>query len=109
MMAEFEEWALFDNVPDESMMLCKFKGRLTPEQMKQDLIFEPAADNEPYRETKVVWWRRGVLSNLDTLLGPTVVSGGTRPFRCFPSGAPATVRRAAPRVSPAPSAPLESP
>ncbi len=55
MMAEIEGWALFDDVPDKSMMLCKFKGRLTPDQMKQDLILKPAPDNEPYRETKVVW------------------------------------------------------
>jgi hypothetical protein len=55
MMAEIEGWTLFDDVPDESMMLCKFKGRLTPDQMKQDLILKPAPDNEPYRETKTVW------------------------------------------------------
>ncbi|MBN2130357.1 MAG: DUF2330 domain-containing protein [Sedimentisphaerales bacterium] len=53
--ADVEKWPLLDNVPDESMMLCKFKGRLTPERMKQDLIFEAAADSTPYRETKVVW------------------------------------------------------
>ncbi|MBN2589206.1 MAG: DUF2330 domain-containing protein [Sedimentisphaerales bacterium] len=37
------------------MNLCKFKGILTPEQMKSDLVFESAADNEPYRETKIIW------------------------------------------------------
>lgn len=47
--------ALLDNLPEQSMMLCKFKGRLTPDQMKQDLILTPAPDNEPYRETKIVW------------------------------------------------------
>ena len=54
-MAEVEKWALFDDMPDKPMMLCKFKGRLPPEKMKRDLVLEPAADNEPYRETKVVW------------------------------------------------------
>ena len=37
------------------MILCKFEGILTPEQMEQDIIFEYALDNEPYKETKVVW------------------------------------------------------
>jgi hypothetical protein len=53
--AELEEWPLLRDLPDKPMMLCKFKGRLTPEQMKQDLEFAPASDNEPYREQLIVW------------------------------------------------------
>jgi hypothetical protein len=45
---------LFKSLP-QSMFLCKFKDTLTPEQMKTDLVFESAPDNEPYRETKIVW------------------------------------------------------
>ncbi len=53
--AEVEEWPLLRDLPDKPMMLCKFKGRLTPEQMKQDLEFAPAPDNEPFRERLVTW------------------------------------------------------
>lgn len=53
--AEMEEWPLLRDLPDKPMMLCKFKGRLTPEQMKQDLEFTPSPDNEPYRERLIVW------------------------------------------------------
>jgi hypothetical protein len=54
-LAQAEKWSLLDSVPDKSMMLCKFKDRLTPAEMKQDLVFEFAPDNNPYREGKVVW------------------------------------------------------
>ena len=46
---------LFDGLPDTGMTLCKFKGILTPVQMKEDLVFEPTSDNTPYRETRIVW------------------------------------------------------
>ena len=46
--------AMFDDIPEE-MTICKFKEKLTPEQMKQDIEFEDAPDNKPYRETKIVW------------------------------------------------------
>jgi hypothetical protein len=35
--------------------LCKFKGTLTPAQMRKDLELEPAADDAPYRERRVIW------------------------------------------------------
>jgi hypothetical protein len=40
---------------DKSRMLCKFKGRLTAEQMREDLEFSVAPDDRPYRERKIVW------------------------------------------------------
>ncbi len=55
MTAAMEEWPVFQNVPETSMMLCKFKGRLTADQMKEDLVFERTVDNEPFREHKTVW------------------------------------------------------
>jgi hypothetical protein len=41
-------------IPKE-MYLCKFKKVLKPEEMKTDLEFEFAQDNEPYREKKIMW------------------------------------------------------
>jgi hypothetical protein len=51
---ETEAASLFSNVPDPAV-LCKFKKRLKPEEMKEDIVFDFASDNESYRETKVVW------------------------------------------------------
>jgi hypothetical protein len=48
-------WSLSGDVAKSPPMLCKFKSRLTPEQMKQDLIFDFASDNKPYRERKIAW------------------------------------------------------
>ena len=45
---------LFQNIPEE-MTICKFKEKLTSEQMKEDLEFKDALNNEPYKETKIVW------------------------------------------------------
>ncbi|MBN1675319.1 MAG: DUF2330 domain-containing protein [Kiritimatiellae bacterium] len=39
----------------EVQYLCKFKANLTPEQMKKDLQFAAAPDNEPYRKHDVQW------------------------------------------------------
>ncbi len=35
--------------------LCKFKGTLRPEQMRQDLVLSRAEDQEPYRKRIFVW------------------------------------------------------
>lgn len=35
--------------------LCKFKDRLTPDEMRTDIIFSKAADEEPYREHIIKW------------------------------------------------------
>ena len=45
-----ETTALFKNAT-----ICKFKGTLTPAQMSQDLVFQQAASDEPYREHLVIW------------------------------------------------------
>lgn len=42
--------ALFKNAA-----ICKFKGTLTPAQMSQDLVFQRAANDGPYREHLVIW------------------------------------------------------
>jgi hypothetical protein len=52
--AEQEINDFFEGLP-QPMIFCKFKGKLTPEQMKTDIVFESAPDNKPYRETKVLW------------------------------------------------------
>jgi hypothetical protein len=44
----------FDGEP-EYPYLCKFKDRLTPAEMSQDINFTPAKDNTPYREHIVEW------------------------------------------------------
>jgi len=49
-----EAAALFADVP-KSATLCKFKKRLKPEEMKEDIVFDLAPDNESYRETRIVW------------------------------------------------------
>jgi hypothetical protein len=52
---EDELKGFFEGASSTNLMLCKFKGTLTPAQMKEDLVFEPAADNTPYHETRIVW------------------------------------------------------
>jgi hypothetical protein len=51
---ETQAAALFANVPKPAI-LCKFKKRLKLEEMKSDLEFEFAPDDNSYRETKIVW------------------------------------------------------
>lgn len=51
---ESEINALFADIP-QSMILCKFKKKLKPEEMKQDIEFGFAPDNDLYVETKIVW------------------------------------------------------
>lgn len=35
--------------------LCKFKDRLRPNEMTEDLVFSPAEDYAPYRESIIMW------------------------------------------------------
>ena len=44
----------FDDYP-KYPYLCKFKDRLGPAEMSQDIIFSPAKDNDSYREHIVEW------------------------------------------------------
>jgi hypothetical protein len=53
--AELEDWPVLRDLPNMPMVLCKFKGRLTPAQMREDLEFAAAPDNEAYRERRIVW------------------------------------------------------
>ena len=43
--------SFFEKTKEEGWYLCKFKGKLTPEQMTEDIIFKQANDDKPYRET----------------------------------------------------------
>lgn len=52
--AEPESIDLSADIPKE-MYLCKFRKKLKPQEMKTDLQFEFAQDNESYREKKIVW------------------------------------------------------
>ncbi|MHC4638906.1 MAG: DUF2330 domain-containing protein [Planctomycetota bacterium] len=44
----------FRDVKTKSWQMCKFKGTLRPDQMKEDIVFKQAKDDEPYREIR--WW-----------------------------------------------------
>jgi hypothetical protein len=51
--------------------LNKFKARLTPGQMKEDLVLENARDNEPYRATEYRWEGKGLgQEELNSMLEP---------------------------------------
>jgi hypothetical protein len=45
----------FDPMKMEFPYLCKFKDTLTPDQMREDIVFTKAQDDEPYREHIVRW------------------------------------------------------
>lgn len=45
----------FDDEDFDFNYLCKFKDLLTPEQMKTDVFFTPAQDNDFYREELIQW------------------------------------------------------
>ena len=60
----FTKWdisaILMDYIPDLGIVyttpiLTKFKQTLSPEEMREDLVFEPVAKHKPYRETVWVW------------------------------------------------------
>jgi hypothetical protein len=51
---ETQAAALFSDIP-KSAILCKFRKRLKPQEMMEDIFFDFAPDNESYRETKIVW------------------------------------------------------
>lgn len=43
----------FSDVKTKLWQMCKFKGTLEPDQMKEDIVFKQAKDDEPYR--KIRW------------------------------------------------------
>jgi hypothetical protein len=45
----------FDSEKTTYPYLCKFKDRLTPDKMSEDIVFTKAEDEEPYREHIVKW------------------------------------------------------
>jgi hypothetical protein len=42
----------FHDVKTELWQMCKFKGTLKPDQMKEDIVFKQAKDDKPYREIR---------------------------------------------------------
>jgi hypothetical protein len=42
----------FRDAKTRSWQMCKFKGTLKPEKMKEDIVFKQAKDDEPYREIR---------------------------------------------------------
>lgn len=46
----------FENEQFNHSYLTKYRGLLTPEQMKEDLVFTPTEDRIPFRERKIVWY-----------------------------------------------------
>lgn len=51
----FAKECFSNSEPQQRVFLTKFKGKLTPEQMRQDLVFVPADDSKPYREHVLMW------------------------------------------------------
>jgi hypothetical protein len=45
----------FADLSAEVRYICKFKGRLKPEQMKEDIIFTQAKDDKSYRKRIYRW------------------------------------------------------
>lgn len=50
-----EPEGFFDLEAMDFPYLCKFRDTLTPEQMREDIVFTKAEDDEPYREHIVRW------------------------------------------------------
>ena len=42
----------FSDMKTKSWQMSKFKGTLEPDQMKEDIVFKQAKDDEPYREIR---------------------------------------------------------
>ena len=52
---EVEPEGFFTGADLDLPLLCKFKGTLTPERMREDLILTLAADRNPYRKHIITW------------------------------------------------------
>lgn len=53
--ADIDPEGFFDPKKMNFPYLCKFKDRLTPNRMREDIIFSEAEDDKPYREHIVKW------------------------------------------------------
>src|SRR5882724_2543595 len=53
--ADIDPEGFFDPKKMNFPYLCKFKDRLTPDRMREDIIFSEAEDDKPYREHIVKW------------------------------------------------------
>jgi len=53
--AHIDPEGFFDPKKMNFPYLCKFKDRLTPDRMREDIIFSEAEDDKPYREHIVSW------------------------------------------------------
>jgi hypothetical protein len=53
--ADIDPEGFFDPKKMNFHYLCKFKDRLTPDRMREDIIFSEAEDDKPYREHIVKW------------------------------------------------------
>jgi hypothetical protein len=50
--ADKDSLEFFRDAKTRSWQMCKFKGILKPEKMKEDIVFKQAKDEEPYREIR---------------------------------------------------------
>ena len=53
--AEIDPKGFFDPKKMNFPYICKFKDRLTPDKMREDIIFSEAEDKKTYREHIVSW------------------------------------------------------
>jgi Uncharacterized protein conserved in bacteria (DUF2330) len=53
--AEIDPKGFFDPKKMNFPYICKFKDRLTPDGMREDIIFSKAEDDKPHREHIVTW------------------------------------------------------
>jgi hypothetical protein len=52
---EVQPPGFFSGADMDLSYLCKFKGTLTPDQMREDLMLTLAEDDEPYRKHIIIW------------------------------------------------------
>jgi hypothetical protein len=55
LIQEVEPEGFFAGTDLDLPLLCKFKGALTPKQMREDLTLTLAADRKPYRKHIIIW------------------------------------------------------
>jgi hypothetical protein len=50
--ADKDSLEFFRDAKTRSWQMCKFKGTLKPEKMKEDIVFKQAKDNKPFKEIR---------------------------------------------------------